>query len=679
MSIGNVIKRIQDIMRQDAGVDGDAQRISQLVWLLFLKIYDAKEQEEWEVLDENYISLIPENLKWRNWAIDDKTGSAMTGEELLNFVNIELFPTLKSLEIDEYTDKRNAIVKEVFEDAYNYQKNGILLRQVINVLNEMDFGSYEERHTFNDVYETILKDLQSAGNAGEFYTPRPCTDFIIEMLNPKVGEIFRDDAAGTGGFLISALEHLKKQAEYKTVKGSEAVKNGLRGTEKKPMPHLLCMTNLILHDIDVPLVKHGNSLEVAVREIPEEEKADVIATNPPYGGIEEITVKNNFPVEFRSSETADLFMALYMFKLKLNGRAGVVLPNSFLFYSDGFNEAVKKKLLKGFNVHTILRFPKGVFEPYTDIETNIIFFDNNGHTSEVWYFEHPLPQGYKNYTKTRPLKIEEFELERSWWNNRIENENAWVVSLDEIINNKYSLDFKNPNAFDLNIERISIEKQKEYVDKTKNDLGKEINSFKLILEQELNVELLDSSQKRYKFSDFLKRVKEGIDIEDNSYYKRVTIRTKNLGISLRDEVVGTEIGTKRQFIVKKGQFLLSKIDASNGAFGIVPQTVDDAIITGNFWTYEIDENIIEPKYLNLLVSLPEFIDICKRSSSGTTNRRYLDEAKFLDFEIQLPVLSVQKDIVNYYLEKEIAIDSMHKSIADLKKVVLFNPIVISLD
>lgn len=445
MSISNIIKRIQKIMRQDAGVDGDAQRISQLVWLLFLKIYDAKEQEEWEILDENYTSIIPEKLKWRNWAIDDKTGSVMTGEELLNFVNIELFPALKSLEIDEYTDSRNAIVKEVFEDAYNYQKNGILLRQVINVLNEMDFGSYDERHAFNDVYETILKDLQSAGNAGEFYTPRPCTDFIIEMLDPKVGEIFRDDAAGTGGFLISALEHMKKQPDYKTVKGSEAIKKGLRGTEKKPMPHLLCMTNLILHDIDVPLVKHGNSLEVAVREISEDEKADVIGTNPPFGGIEEKSVQNNFPQIFRASETADLFLALYLYRLKDKGRCGIILPDGFLFGNDGCKISIKEKLLSEYNLHTIIKLPRGVFSPYTDINTNILFFEKTGASSDVWYYELPLPEGYKKYTKTKPIRLSDFDCIRGWWNNRLESENAWKVSAQDIVANGYNLDIKNPN------------------------------------------------------------------------------------------------------------------------------------------------------------------------------------------------------------------------------------------
>lgn len=456
-------------MRQDAGVDGDAQRISQLVWMLFLKVYDAKE-EFWEFYDEDFDSIIPKEFRWREWAIDEKDGEALTGDELLEFVNIKLFPTLKELKVDEFTEKRKAIVKYVFEDANNYMKNGTLLRQVINVLNEVDFTENEERHSFNDIYETILKDLQSAGSAGEFYTPRAITDFFADILNPQIHEKIADYACGTGGFLISALNAMKEQ--IKTPEDKEMVQQNVIGIEKKPLPYLLAITNLILHDIDAPNILHDNSLAKNVRDFKEEDKADVIIMNPPYGGTEESSIQNNVPVDLQSSETADLFMTLIMYRLKRNGRAAVVLPNTFLFGDDRGKINIKKKLLDECNLHTIIRLPEGVFSPYTPIATNLLFFDKTDSTQEVWFFEHPLPEGYKRYSKTRPLKASEFEVVKDWWNNREENEHAWKVSLKEIIAENYDLDFSNPRT-----------KQEKYGDKSALELiGELIHSQKEVTE-----------------------------------------------------------------------------------------------------------------------------------------------------------------------------------------------------
>jgi len=477
MSIETLIKRIQDIMRQDSGVDGDAQRISQMVWLLFLKVYDAKE-ELWEFYDEEYQSIIPEALRWRNWAVDEKDGQALTGEKLLDFINNELFPTLKELKVDETTEKRSAIVKYVFEDVYNYMKNGTLLRQVINVLNEVDFTEYEERHTFNDIYENILKDLQSAGNAGEFYTPRPVTEFLVKMLNPQVGETIADLACGTGGFLTSAISHMEDQV--KTPDDKKTIQRNLFGIEKKPLPYLLTMTNLILHDIDSPNVIHGNSLSKNVRDYKEDDRYNVIAMNPPYGGTEEEAIKVNFPVNMQSSETADLFMTLIMYRLKKNGRAGVVLPDGFLFAVDGAKKAIKEKLITEFNLHTIIRLPEGVFSPYTDIKTNLLFFDKTGPTKEIWYYQHPLPKGYKKYTKTKPIKKEEFRDEIVWWNNREENDYAWKVSIDDIKNQQYNLDINNPKVEEK--EELSI---REIIDELESNFKKSSDLLS-ILRGEMN-------------------------------------------------------------------------------------------------------------------------------------------------------------------------------------------------
>lgn len=430
-------------MRQDAGVDGDAQRISQLVWMLFLKVYDARE-ELWEFEEDDFVSIIPEGCRWRDWAIDNKDGEALTGDDLLNFVNNTLFPALKELAVSAETPKRQAIVKYVFEDANNYMKNGTLLRQVINILNEIDFTEHDDSHAFNDIYENILKDLQSAGDAGEFYTPRPVTEFMVEVLKPQIHERIADFACGTGGFLTSILKFM--QDDIKTQEDKEMVQRNLFGIEKKPLPYLLAITNLILHDIDAPNILHDNSLTKNVRDYKEEDKFNVVVMNPPYGGNEEDSIKINFPLAMRSSETADLFVALIQYRLAHDGRAGVVLPEGFLFSTEGAKRAIKEKLLDECNLHTIVRLPEGVFAPYTDIKTNLLFFDKTGSTKEIWYYEHQLPIGYKKYTKTKPIKKIEFNAELKWWQNRVENECAWKVSIEDIKENNYNLNFKNPNA-----------------------------------------------------------------------------------------------------------------------------------------------------------------------------------------------------------------------------------------
>ena len=422
MAVSNLVKRIQDIMRNDAGVDGDAQRISQMTWMFFLKVYDAKE-EEWEFFDENYKSLIPDELKWRNWAIDDKSNNVITGEKLLDLVNNKVFPTLKNLEINEDTPLKQRIVRYVFEDAQNYMKDGVLLRQVINVINEIDFSEYKERHEFGEIYETILKSLQSAGNAGEFYTPRAVTDFMVQMIKPQLGEKVADFACGTGGFLTSTLKYLEPQK--KNEEDVDKYNTTIYGIEKKPMPYLLCITNMLLHDVDEPKIYHANSLEKNVRDYKENDKFDVILMNPPYGGSEKDAVKNNFPVELRSSETADLFMDVIMFRLKKNGRCAVIIPDGFLFGEDNAKVAIKTKLMNEFNLHTIVRMPHSVFAPYTSITTNILFFDNTHPTEETWVYRMDMPDGYKNFSKTKPILLDHFKPVVEWRNNREE------ITIDE--------------------------------------------------------------------------------------------------------------------------------------------------------------------------------------------------------------------------------------------------------
>lgn len=429
-------------MRNDAGINGDAQRIEQMTWLLFLKVYDAKE-EIWELNDDNYTSIIPEQFRWRNWAVDNKDGAALTGDALLTFVNTELFPHLKDIEVDETTPMNKLVVKATFEDSYNYMKDGVLLRQVINVIDEIDFTEYEERHAFNEIYEQILKDLQSAGNAGEFYTPRAVTDFMVKMVNPQLGEQIADFACGTGGFLTSALKHLAPQ--IKTVADKETYCSCVYGIEKKALPYLLCATNLLLHDIDQPKVIHGNSLEKNVRDYTEDDKFNVILMNPPYGGNEKDIVKQNFPTALRSSETADLFMSVIMYRLKKDGRVAIVLPDGFLFGTDNAKTAIKEKLLNEFNLHTIVRLPHSVFAPYTSITTNLLFFDKTKPTEKVWFYRMDMPEGYKNFSKTKPIKLEHFAPVIEWWNNRqpiTEDgfDKAKCFTVDEIKEKNYNLD-----------------------------------------------------------------------------------------------------------------------------------------------------------------------------------------------------------------------------------------------
>lgn len=430
------IKSIRDIMRKDAGVDGDAQRISQMVWMLFLKIFADKE-EEWELTLDNYESPIPERLKWNAWASDDE---GLTGDELMEFINNDLFPTLKDLNVQSPQAK---IIRSVFEDTYNYMKNGTLFRQVINIINKIDFNSSSERHVFNDLYETILKELQSAGSSGEYYTPRAVTQFMVDMIDPQLGETILDMASGTGGFLTCSIEHLRKQVN--TPKERDILQKSIRGVEKKPLPHLLCTTNLMLHGFDLPAVRRDNMLTMPYSDWGKKDRVDIILMNPPFGGTEEDGTETNFPKKFRTKETADLFLALIIKLLKDGGRCAVVLPDGTLF-GDGIKTRLKEELLTKCNLHTIVRLPNGVFSPYTGIKTNLLFFEKGTPTKEIWYYEHTYPKGRTSYTKTNPVDISEFDMEKKWWNKRKKSDNAWKVNIEEIRKNDYNLDYKNPNS-----------------------------------------------------------------------------------------------------------------------------------------------------------------------------------------------------------------------------------------
>ena len=436
-NISGIVKSARKIMRQDTGTGSDELRIMQLGWMLFLKIFSDKEKEL-ELIQDDYISAIPDELHWDEWAGNDE---GMTGDELLEFVDRKLFPALSDIDLST-GNKRAILVHEVFANNYNYMKSGIHLRQVINKLNEIDFNNSKDKHLFGQIYETFLSELQSAGTLGEFYTPRAITNLLAELTDPKTGEKVLDPACGTGGYLTSALEHLKSKA--KNIEDNESLQKNVIGWEYKPLPYLLGNTNLILHDINVPNIKFGDSLAKPLTEYSQKDRVDVILANPPFGGVVSNNNEHNFPKTYRTKESADLFLILMIHLLKNNGRAAIVLPDGSLT-GDGVKERIRKKLLEDCNLHTIIRLPNSVFQPYASVATNLLFFTKGEKTREIWYYEHKLPKGYKAYSKTKPIQLSEFDTLKKWWKNRNENEQAWKVDIETIKKSGYNLDIKNPH------------------------------------------------------------------------------------------------------------------------------------------------------------------------------------------------------------------------------------------
>jgi type I restriction enzyme M protein len=468
-NIGGVIKSIRDIFRKDPGLSGDAQRIEQLGWMIFLKLFDDKDKEK-ELLDLKYKSAIPAELQWRSWAENDE---GITGDELIIFVNNQLFPQLKELPVTA-DNRLGVIIRNIFDGTNNYMKSGTTFRQAINKLNEIDFNSSKEHHIFNAIYEDILQGLATKKDTGEFYTPRAVTQFIIDMVNPQLGEKLKDPANGTGGFLVCAIEHLRHQV--KNVADLKILQETITGTELKPLPFMLSVINLIIHDIEVPQIENGDSLSRELTSIRQADRVDVIVTNPPFGGVVGDGMETNFPLNYRTKESADLFLILFIQLLKEGGRAGIVLPDGSLT-GEGVKARVREKLLTDCNLHTIIRLPQSVFAPYATVNTNLLFFEKGKKTKEVWYYEHTLPEGYKAYSKTKPIRIEEFEDIKSWWKNREESEVSWKVSIDTIKERGFDLDIKNPNKVvkEVVYDRIAIISKLEISLKKSLQLLNELN------------------------------------------------------------------------------------------------------------------------------------------------------------------------------------------------------------
>jgi len=454
-NIGGVIKSIRDIFRKDPGLSGDAQRIEQLGWMIFLKLFDDKDKEK-ELLDIKYKSPIPSELQWRNWAENDE---GITGDELINFVNNKLFPQLKDLKVTA-DNKLGVIIRNIFDGTNNYMKSGTTFRQAINKLNEIDFNSSKEHHIFNAIYEDILHGLATKKDTGEFYTPRAVTQFIVDMVNPQLGEKIIDPACGTSGFLVCAIEHLRKQVS--NITDRKVLQETITGTELKPLPFMLSVVNLITHDIEVPQIENGDSLSRELTSIKQAERVDIIITNPPFGGVVGDGMETNFPLNYRTKESADLFLILFIQLLKNGGRAGVVLPDGSLT-GEGVKARIREKLLTDCNLHTIIRLPQSVFAPYATVNTNLLFFEKGKPTKEIWYYEHTLPDGYKAYSKTKPIRIEEFDGIKNWWKNREESEVSWKVPIESIIERGFDLDIKNPNKV---VEEVTYNR-KEIIEKIK--------------------------------------------------------------------------------------------------------------------------------------------------------------------------------------------------------------------
>lgn len=434
MAVSGTTKALKDIMRIDAGINGDAQYIEQITWMLFLKAFDFKE-DEWELTEEDYYPVVPEQYRWKNWAEDDE---GATGDALLAHVDA-MFKDLRNLDVSDDAKKRKWLIRSIMDGVNNFMKSGTLLRQVINKINEdIDFYSMPSGHLFNGLYENMLKDLQSAGKAGEFYTPRPVTRFVVEMVAPKLGESVLDPACGTGGFLTSVIDSYEENIN--TTGDYRKLQQTIKGIEKKPFPYLLCVTNLIAHGIDVPGIRHDNTLRVSTTDYGVKDKVDVIVTNPPFGGAEEKAISQSVPAELRNTETADLFLVHIMALLNDGGRCGMVLPDGFLF-GGGVKSAIKRKLLETCNLHTIIRLPKDVFAPYTNINTNLLFFKKGTPTKGVWFYRLEMPQGYKHFSKTRPMLDEHFRPVREWWQNKTESDVSQFVPVEDIIAADYNLDF----------------------------------------------------------------------------------------------------------------------------------------------------------------------------------------------------------------------------------------------
>ena len=656
-------------MRKDKGLNGDVDRIPMITWILFLKFLDDHElirETEAKLSNTEFRSIIASPYRWRDWAAKE---DGITGSELLAFINqdeatrpdgtrgLGLFAYLRSLSGSEGKDRRD-VVATVFKGVTNRMINGYLLREVINKINGIHFSSTEEIHTLAFLYESLLKEMRdSAGDAGEFYTPRPVIKFMVKLANPQLGETVLDPAAGTGGFLVEAFEHLKAQCK-KSEDFDVLQKRTLFGFEAKPMPFLLCQMNMLLHGIENPEIDSGNALRFPLREIGDKDRIDIVLTNPPFGGEEERGILGNFPEDKQTSETTLLFLQLIMRKLRRQpkgGRCAVVVSDGFLS-TKGVAARVKEELLSEFNLHTIVRLPKGVFVPYTPIATNILFFDRSGSTEKIWYYEVPGPKDRQTYSKTKPFKYDEMSDCLSWWDSRVKTSQAWQIRKDEIVARGYDLDIQNPssaNANEAHYPRKLVAAITEHTQKAA--------TIAAGIERLFSPDSLSSigSASYRKVGDFLRLRKEVTIIDDAEKYRLLTVQLHARGIRFREEKLGSAIKTKKQQIVNEGEFVVAEIDAKVGGFGIVPPECSGAIVSSHYFVYEVNKKIIDPRFFEWWIrsGIPE--QLIQPFVKGSTNYAAIRQHHFPLLEMRVPTsLDEQRRIVSELNALQIEVEAL---------------------
>ncbi len=663
--LGSIVKSARDIMRKDKGLSGDLDRLPMLTWIMFLKFLDDMEQMrefEAEMSGERFRPAIEPPYRWRDWAANE---AGITGNELIAFVNNEeairpdgtrgagLFAYLRRLQGAEGGDRRD-VIATVFQGINNRMINGYLLRDVINKINEIHFNSSNEVHILSHLYESMLKAMRdAAGDSGEFYTPRAVVRFMVEVIKPRIGETVLDPACGTGGFLVEAYTHMQNQA--KTIEDRHALQKGsVIGGEAKPLPYLLAQMNLLLHGMESPRIDPGNSLRFSLNQIGDRDRVDVIMTNPPFGGEEERGIQNNFPADKQTSETALLFLQLIMRKLKRpghgserGGRAAVVVPDGILA-GDSVSARIKQELLTELNLHTVVRLPEGVFSPYTTIPSNLLFFDRSGPTKEVWFYEITPPNGRKNYTKTQPMRYEEFEQCLSWWKDRTPSKVAWRVSAEDVVANGYNLDVKNPSvmlddySLPLADRNAALSQRLDLITSTAKDF--------LDLCDWQSIQVLDSATwPSRRVAEFLHERQRVEIVHPDASYKLIGVQLAGNGPFLREVKLGQEISAKRLNKVVAGDFIYSRLFAWRGAFGLVSPELDGCYASNEFPTYEVDTTLILPEYLSLYFSRPVVWKEVERKCQGTTkaSRNRFKEEFLLAMAISIPDIEAQQRLVHF--------------------------------
>jgi len=678
-SLGALLKSARDIMRKDKGLNGDLDRLPMLTWIMFLKFLDDLEiqrEGEAKLTGKKFKPAIEPPYRWRDWAAKS---DGITGDELLAFINNEettlpngkkgagLFRYLRTLTSSNGDDRRE-VIATVFRGVQNRMASGYLLRDIINKIAGIHFNASDELHTLSALYEAMLREMRdAAGDSGEFYTPRPVVRLMVTVTDPRLGETMLDPASGTGGFIVETFNHLSKQV--KTVADRKILQEkSLFGCEPKTLPYLLCQMNLLLHGLDAPQIDPGNSLRFKLTDIGERDRVDVILTNPPFGGEEEKGIQGNFPEDKQTAETALLFLQLIMRKLRRQGgnaRAAVVVPNGTL-YEDGVPQRIREELLTEFNLHTVLRFPKGVFEPYTDIATNVLFFDRSGPTKLTWFYEHPLPPHRahlkgKSYSATDGVQYEEFAPCIQWWNKRKPTEQAWPVNIDELRANGFDLAQNHPKHANVVLPAPSeiigtVRRMKDDSEIVLHELEETLSGLTAV------------SAPGVPIRELLVPREDGVRIQDDTEYTRPRVKLHFKGVRVRDRVMGSEIGSKLQTKIRTNDLLLSRIDARNGAMALVPSELDGAIATNDFPVFEIRNDRVLPAYLRYCLFQPSMLRVYEHLSRGSTNRRRLIVEKFLDLKIALPSdLDVQLAVSDALQKAEVGIGKLREQLGGMEE------------